>query len=99
MDPVIYIILIVVVLVFGLGVVVLGRRRSTPELAPPAQPVELLPDRTSEMVRPPRPVDVDEQADQAEVEQSESQQADVGQEEGLDVDATEPVELERPSFR
>ena len=99
MDPVIYIILIVVVLVFGLGVVVLGRRRSTPELAPPAQPVELLPDRTSEMVRPPRPVDVDEQADDEPAEQADVERADVEQEEALDVDATELAELERPSFR
>jgi fused signal recognition particle receptor len=42
----IFLVLIVVVLLFGLGVVVVNRRRS----------VELEPDRTSEIVRPPRPL-------------------------------------------
>jgi fused signal recognition particle receptor len=42
----IFLVLIVVVLLFGLGVVVVNRRRS----------VELQPDRTSEIVRPPRPL-------------------------------------------
>jgi len=45
MEP-IFLVLIVVVLLFGLGVVVVNRRRS----------VELQPDRTSEIVRPPRPI-------------------------------------------
>jgi fused signal recognition particle receptor len=45
MEP-IFLVLIVVVLLFGLGVVVVNRRRS----------VELQPDRTSEIVRPPRPL-------------------------------------------
>ena len=41
----IYLALVAAVLVFGLGVVVLNRRRSP----------ELTKDRTSEIVRPPRP--------------------------------------------
>lgn len=43
----IYLVLIVAVFVFGLGVVVLNRRKRQPEL---------LADRTSEIVRPPRPL-------------------------------------------
>lgn len=86
MDPAIYIILIVVVLVFGLGVVLLGRRRGTPELAPPTQPVELLPDRTSEMVRPPRPLDTDDGEAPVVVVDDVAESA-------------EPAELERASFR
>ena len=86
MDPAIYIILIVVVLVFGLGVVLLGRRRNTPELAPPTEPVELLPDRTSEMVRPPRPVDTDDAEAPEALEEAVAETVDLS-------------EIERPSFR
>jgi fused signal recognition particle receptor len=43
----IFLVLIAVVLLFGIGVVVVNRRRSA---------VELEPDRTSEIVRPPRPL-------------------------------------------
>ncbi len=55
----IYLVLIVVVLVFGLGVVVLNRRRSPDRLPSRPGPVELT-DRTSELVRPPRPLRDDE---------------------------------------
>jgi fused signal recognition particle receptor len=51
----IYLVLIVVVLVFGLGVVALNRRRDAGELTAGATTVELT-DRTSEMIRPPRPL-------------------------------------------
>ncbi|MEN9505634.1 MAG: hypothetical protein RI958_1560, partial [Actinomycetota bacterium] len=43
----IFLVLIAVVLLFGIGVVVVNRRRSA---------IELEPDRTSEIVRPPRPL-------------------------------------------
>lgn len=82
MAPEIYLILIVAVLVFGLGVVLLSRRR--PPEVPPGGPVELLADRTSEMVRPPQPVG-DEQAESA---------VDVPA-----VVETLPVATEPPTFR
>ena len=43
----IFLVLIAVVLVFGIGVVIVNRRRSS---------IELQPDRTSEIARPPRPL-------------------------------------------
>ena len=55
----IYLVLIVVVLVFGLGVVALNRRRTPDRLPGGPAPVELT-DRTSELVRPPRPLHDDE---------------------------------------
>ena len=53
----IYLILIGVVLVFGVGVLLVNRRRSVGELPPVAVPLS---DRTSEIVRPPRQLDLDE---------------------------------------
>jgi|688.fasta_scaffold372009_2 fused signal recognition particle receptor len=88
----IYLLLIVVVLVFGLGVVALNRRRSSSdELAVGARPVELT-DRTSEMVRPPRPISDEEASD-------ELVDDEVAQVEAPPVELAVEVPAERPSFR
>ena len=88
----IYLVLIVVVLVFGLGVVALNRRRSSSdELAVGARPVELT-DRTSEMVRPPRPISDEEASD-------ELVDDEVAQVEAPPVELAVEVPAERPSFR
>jgi fused signal recognition particle receptor len=82
----IYLALIAVVLVFGLGVVLVGRRRSGGELA--------LDDRTSEIVRPPRPVG------QSPVRPSPGRPAPTAQEPGDEAAASEPDEpvVDRPSL-
>ena len=53
----IYLVLIVAVLVFGIGVVLVNRVRAGREVPTATRPPALLPDRTSEIVRPPRPID------------------------------------------
>jgi fused signal recognition particle receptor len=93
----IYLVLIVVVLVFGLGVVALNRRRSTSgDLAAGAPPVELT-DRTSEMVRPPRPIADEDSSDERSDDEIGQVEAPLLEAPPLEV----PVEVpaERPSFR
>ncbi len=93
----IYLVLIVVVLVFGLGVVALNRRRSSSgDLAAGAPPVELT-DRTSEMVRPPRPIADEDSSDELSDDEIGQVEAPLLEAPPLEV----PVEVpaERPSFR
>lgn len=104
----IFLVLIVVVLLFGLGVVVVNRRRS----------VELEPDRTSEIVRPPRPLveprpvedETWDPTGEVIVDDRGATVADVDRDVDLDVseapgtvDLVEPVSveeiIERPTFR
>ena len=89
----IYLVLIVAVLVFGLGVVVLNRRKSPPEL---------LPDRTSEIVRPPRPVSAPDDTAPGGVAVLEPVDEPIDVVDLADdvaVDLAEPEVYERPSFR
>ena len=86
----IYLVLIVVVLVFGLSVVVLNRRRSTDRLPSGPGPVELT-DRTSELVRPPRPLLDDEaEAELLDAEQVHVDEAPAGEQQAV---------AERPTLR
>jgi fused signal recognition particle receptor len=92
----IYLVLIVAVLVFGLGVVVLNRRKRTPEL---------LPDRTSEIVRPPRPVSAPDDTAPTGVAVLDEPTVDtidephVHEPDVVEPDVVEPEVYERPNFR
>lgn len=90
----IFLVLIAVVLLFGIGVVVVNRRRSA---------IELEPDRTSEIVRPPRPL-VEPQRSVATT--TDTAEVPVEVVEAVEPQAVEPVEevqpvdatLARPTF-
>jgi fused signal recognition particle receptor len=88
----IYLVLIVAVLVFGLGVVVLNRRKRQPEL---------LADRTSEIVRPPRPVAAPDDTSPSGVAVLEPAGVDEVEAEPVVVEpvVVEPEAYERPTFR
>ena len=87
----IYLVLIVAVLVFGLGVVVLNRRKRQPEL---------LADRTSEIVRPPRPVAAPDDTAPGGVAVLEPAVVDeVEAPEAVEPAVVEPELYERPTFR
>jgi fused signal recognition particle receptor len=90
----IYLVLVVAVLVFGLGVVVLNRRKAPPEL---------LPDRTSEIVRPPRPVSTADDTSPAGVAVLDEPAVEADEPEVREtvepVETVEPEAYVRPSFR
>lgn len=89
----IFLVLIVVVLVFGLGVVAINRRRA----------VELEPDRTSEIVRPPRPLVEPHPIEPGDTETWDPTGEVLVDDLGAGVDLVEPVPIEeiieRPTFR
>ncbi len=98
----IYLVLIVAVFVFGLGVVVLNRRKRQPEL---------LADRTSEIVRPPRPLSPvgpatadpsttdDTGGGVAVLDAPDLVEPESGLAETVEPDTVEPEVYERPTFR
>lgn len=100
----IYLILVGVVLVFGVGVLIVNRRRSSGELPPVAVPLS---DRTSEIVRPPRQLDLDEDRPaaiehaevDAEVEAEAAVESASAEEPAAESPVAEPEVIERPTLR
>ncbi len=101
--PTILLVLIAVVLVFGIGVLVVNRRRmgvSAPPPALPARPAPPKPPKPPKPIAPPTDLPTDLQAGAA-VDEAVAEPAElVEQEEMVDEGAaTELLVLERPSFR
>ena len=86
----IYLVLVIAVLVFGITVLVLGRRRSAPELSP---------DRTSEIVRPPRPLAPAADDDAGGAVDVAGLEREVIGPEVIGPEVIEPEVIERPTFR
>ena len=95
----IYLVLIVAVLVFGIGVVLVNRARAGREVPAAPRPPALMPDRTSEIFRPPRPIDEVEPEPAGAGEPAEMADAAVADVVVADVVVEEPEVVERPTLR
>jgi len=94
----IYLVLIVAVLVFGIGVVLVNRARAGREVPAATRPPVLLPDRTSEIVRPPRPID-EVEPEPVDVHEPAVAEAVVAEPVVDEPVAIEPEVVERPTLR
>ena len=94
----IYLVLIVAVLVFGIGVVLVNRVRAGREVPTATRPPALLPDRTSEIVRPPRPID-EVEPEPADVHEPAVAEAVVAEPVVDEPVAVESEVVERPTLR